>query len=129
MLDIFQQNYDLIISVEVIFSMLTVSFFLVNKNLEIVHEERKWSNEGLAGDLALESLLNIEEKLFDYAKRKKPMVISQKDRSIIRNADRCHICEVQFQKNEKRCRDHVCILLLFSLYFTIPTNYYSIGSL
>ena len=81
-------------------------FFTVDKNKNLIYEERKFDTELKAGEKAVESLLNIEEKLFNHARRSKEMQLTAKDIQTITQSDSCHICEQKFEKGQKRVRDH-----------------------
>ena len=87
-------------------------FSLVDKNMKLVHEERQFSKNGLAGDLALSSLLDLEDRLLNYARKQVDMKITKEDMVKIRSATHCHICETKFEETDKKCKDHVSRLPL-----------------
>ena len=78
----------------------------VDKENNIIFEKRESAPKGNAGDLCLETLLEIEDQLFNHARRKKEMVLTTEDRMKIRETKNCHICEEEFQKNDEKVNDH-----------------------
>ena len=84
------------------------SLIFVDQNMDLIYEERKFSSDGQAGQLAIDSLLNIEERLFKKVKRSLPMKVSKQERVKLRKATHCHICEKRFKKkeDEEPCIDH-----------------------
>ena len=78
----------------------------VDKENNIIFEKRELAPKGNAGDLRLETLLEIEDQLFNHARRKKEMVLTTEDRMKIRETKNCHICEEEFQKNDEKVNDH-----------------------
>ena len=82
------------------------SLVFVDKDNKIIFQETKFAPDGNAGDLCLETLLNIEEQLFNHARRSKEMVLTTADRRLIRQATHCHICEMEFQKDDEKTNDH-----------------------
>ena len=80
---------------------------MVDKNMKLVHEERQFSENGLAGHLALSSLLDLEKRLLNYARQQIEMKITKEDMIAIRNATHCHICETKFEETHVKCKVHV----------------------
>ena len=82
------------------------SLIFVDKFNKLLFEERKFCPQGRAGEKCLDTLLNIENKPFSHARRIKTMKMSKKDREVAKIAKKCHICEENFEENERRFRDH-----------------------
>ena len=82
------------------------SLIFVDQNMNLIHEERKFSPEGRAGQLAVDSLLNIEARLFKRVRRKLPMMVTKQEKAKLRKATHCHICEKKFTKQEAKHIDH-----------------------
>ena len=80
--------------------------------MKLVHEERQFSKNGLAGDLALSSLLDLEDRLLNYARKQVDMKITKEDMVKIRSATHCHICETKFEETDMKCKDHLSRLPL-----------------
>ena len=82
------------------------SLVFVDKLDNLIFEKREFSEEGKAGDMLLETLLQIEDRLFSHAKRSKEMKMTKSDWIESRKAKTCHICEKDFQDGEEKVRDH-----------------------
>ena len=82
------------------------SVVFVDKFNNLLFEKREFSEEGKAGDMLLDTLLEIESQLFSHARRTKEMKMTQSDRIKAKKAKTCHICEQDFQEGEERFRDH-----------------------
>ena len=78
----------------------------VDKDNKILIEKRELAPNLNAGELCLDYLLEIEDQLFNHARRSKEMVLTTEDRKVIRKSTHCHICEVEFQAEDKRAYDH-----------------------
>ena len=92
--------------------------------MKLVHEERQFSKNGLAGDLALSSLLDLEDRLLNYARKQVDMKITKEDMVKIRSATHCHICETKFEETDKKCKDHVSRLPLNLHFFYFDATYF-----
>ena len=82
------------------------SLVFVDKLDNLIFEKREFSEEGKAGDMLLETLLQIEDRLFSHARRSKEMKMTKNDWIESRKAKTCHICEKDFQDGEEKVRDH-----------------------
>jgi hypothetical protein len=82
------------------------SLLFVDKFNDILFEKREFSKEGKAGEMCLDTLLEIEDQLFSHARRTKKMRMSESDMIKAKRAKTCHICEKEFQEDEKKVRDH-----------------------
>ena len=82
------------------------SLVFVDKLNNLLFEKREFSDEGRAGDMLLNTLLEIEGQLFSHARRTKEMKMTQSDRIKAKTAKTCHICEQDFQEGEEKVRDH-----------------------
>ena len=82
------------------------SLVFVDKLNNLLFEKREFSDEGRAGDMLLNTLLEIEGQLFSHARRTKEMKMTQSDRIKAKTAKTCHICEQDFQEGEEKARDH-----------------------
>ena len=82
------------------------SLVFVDKFDNLLFEKREFSEEGKAGDMCLETLLQIEQRLFSHARRSKEMKMTKSDWIESRKAKACHICEQDFQEGEEKVRDH-----------------------
>ena len=82
------------------------SLVFVDKLDNLLFEKREFSEEGKAGDMLLETLLQIEDRLFSHARRSKEMKMTKSDWIESRKAKACHICEQDFQEGEEKVRDH-----------------------
>ena len=78
----------------------------VDKLNNLLFEKREFSDEGKAGDMLLDTLLEIESQLFSHARRSKEMKMTQSDRIKSKKAKTCHICEQDFLEGEEKIRDH-----------------------
>jgi len=82
------------------------SLVFVDKFDNLLFEKREFSEEGKAGDMCLETLLQIEQRLFSHARRSKEMKMTKSDWIKSREAETCHICEQDFYESEEKVRDH-----------------------
>ena len=82
------------------------SLVFVDKFNNLLFEKRGFSKEGKAGEMCLDTLLEIEDQLFSHARRTKKMKMSKSEAIIARGQKKCHICEKEFQQNEQKVRDH-----------------------
>lgn len=82
------------------------SLVFVDKFDKLLFEKREFSEEGKAGDMCLETLLQIEQRLFSHARRSKEMKMTKSDWIKSREAKTCHICEQDFYESEEKVRDH-----------------------
>ena len=82
------------------------SLVFVDKFDNLLFEKREFSEEGKAGDMCLETLLQIEQRLFSHARRSKEMKMTKSDWIKSREAKTCHICEQDFYESEEKVRDH-----------------------
>ena len=82
------------------------SLVFVDKFDNLLFEKREFSEEGKAGDMCLETLLQIEQRLFSHARRSKEMKMTKSDWIESRKAKTCHICEQDFYEGEEKVRDH-----------------------
>ena len=82
------------------------SLVFVDKFNKLLFERRGFSKEGRAGDMCLETLLEMEDQLFSHARRVKKMRMSKSDMIKAERAKTCHICEKEFQKYDEKVRDH-----------------------
>ena len=82
------------------------SLVFVDKFDNLLFEKREFSEEGKAGDMCLETLLQIEQQLFSHARRSKEMKMTKSDWIESRKAKTCHICEQDFYEGEEKVRDH-----------------------
>ena len=78
----------------------------VDKENRIIFEERKFAPNGNAGDLCLDTLLKIEEQLFNHARRSQKIVYTNENTKKFKSAKQCHICELDFQKNYEKVYYH-----------------------
>ena len=78
----------------------------VDKENRIIFEDRKFAPNLNAGELCLDTLLDIEEQLFNHARRSMEMNLTTEDRKLIRKATHCHICEQKFKKDDSKANDH-----------------------
>ena len=82
------------------------SLVFVDKLNNLLFEKREFSKEGKAGEMFLDTLLEIENRLFSHARRTKKMKMSKRDTIKAKTAKTCHICEKEFLEDEKKVRDH-----------------------
>ena len=82
------------------------SLVFVDKLDNLLFEKREFSEEGKAGDMCLETLLQIEQQLFSHARRSKEMKMTKSDWIESKKAKTCHICEQDFDEGEEKVRDH-----------------------
>ena len=82
------------------------SLVFVDKFDNLLFEKREFSEEGKAGDMCLETLLQIEQQLFSHARRSKEMKMTKSDWIESKKAKTCHICEQDFDEGEEKVRDH-----------------------
>ena len=82
------------------------SLVFVDKLNNLLFEKREFSDEGRAGDMLLDTLLEIEGQLFSHVRRTKVMKMTQSDRIKAKTAKTCHICEQDFEEGEEKIRDH-----------------------
>ena len=82
------------------------SLVFVDKLNNLLFEKREFSEEGKAGDMCLDTLLEIENQLFSHARRTKEMKMTESDRIKAKKAKTCHICEEEFEEGEEKVRDH-----------------------
>ena len=82
------------------------SLVFVDKLNNLLFEKREFSEEGKAGDMCLDTLLEIENQLFSHARRTKEMKMTESDRIKAKKAKICHICEEEFEEGEEKFRDH-----------------------
>ena len=82
------------------------SLVFVDKLNNLLFEKREFSDEGRAGDMLLDTLLEIEGQLFSHVRRTKEMKMTQSDRIKAKTAKTCHICEQDFEEGEEKIRDH-----------------------
>ena len=78
----------------------------VDKNYELIHEERDFTKKMDGGERFIKALLDLEEDLFAYSQRKLPMHLTLQDKEKIKTAKQCHICEKDFVSTDERVRDH-----------------------
>ena len=64
--------------------------------MKLVHEERQFSKNGLAGDLALSSLLDLEDRLLNYARKQVDMIESKTNRQDV------HVRQVSLLETNKK---------------------------
>ena len=72
----------------------------VDKLNNLLFEKREFSNEGKAGDMCLETLLEIENQIFSHARRTKKMNMSQDD--VIRKQKHVTFVKKNSMKMKKR---------------------------
>ena len=82
------------------------SLVFTDKLNNLLFEKREFSEQGKAGDMCLDTLLEIEDQLFSHARRIKKMKMTESDCIKAKKAKTCHICEQEFQKGEEKVRDH-----------------------
>ena len=82
------------------------SLVFVDKFDKLLFERRGFSKEGRAGEMCLDTLLEIEDQLFSHARRRKKMKMSKSDVIKAKRAKTCHICEKEFLEDEKKVRNH-----------------------
>ena len=82
------------------------SLLFVDKFNNLLFEERKFCGKGEAAKMCLDTLLDIEDRLFSHARRKKKMKMTKTDIQMAKNAKSCHICEEKFEDGQKGVRDH-----------------------
>ena len=78
----------------------------VDKENNLKHEEKYFTENGDAGQHLIKSLLDEEKKLLAYSKTNKPMELTKRDLIQIENSKECHICEMPFEENDEKHRDH-----------------------
>ena len=78
----------------------------VDKENKVVYEKREHAPLGNAGELCLNTLLEIEDQLFNHARRSKEMILTNDDRKLMRKSTHCNICEIKFEDGDKKARDH-----------------------
>ena len=76
------------------------SLVFVDKLNNLLFEKREFSNEGKAGDMCLETLLEIENQIFSHARRTKKMNMSQDD--VIRKQKHVTFVKKNSMKMKKR---------------------------
>ena len=82
------------------------SLVFVDKFNKLIFQRRGFSKEGRAGEMCLDTLLEIEDQLFSHARRRKKMKMSKSDVIKAKRAKTCHICEKEFLEDEKKVRNH-----------------------
>lgn len=78
----------------------------MDKNDKLLYEERVFNEDGLAGQILIDSLLKIEDQLQSLNKQEKPMRITPGDLDNMCKETHCHICEIEFNETDEISRDH-----------------------
>ena len=87
-------------------SPYSYGLIFVDKDDQLVHEEKYFTENGDAGQHLIKSLLDEEKKLLAYSRKTEPMELTQDDYIQIHKQKECHICEQPFEPNDEKHRDH-----------------------
>ena len=78
----------------------------VDKENNLMHEEKYFTETGDAGIHLIKSLLDQEEKIISYSRTKKAMELTEADKIQIQTQTECSICEVPFTADDEIHNDH-----------------------